>query len=381
MGEISAGKSKPTRVLHIVGSMVRGGSENWIMSLLRKADRSILEMDVCVMHSGKAAHNDEIIASGAKLMFCEPKPVFTFQRRLARIIQNGRYDVVHSHMWLFSGLVLKVAAQCNVPVRIAYCHTAGTKPSSLYRVLYYRYMKYLVKKHSTHRLGCASEAVEALFGKNWQSLKNCRVLYCSINVDAYEPGQISTLSKSDFGFADDAIVIGHIGEFRLAKNHTFFLDIAAELVKLEPRAHFFFAGDGKLREQMEEKAHKLSLSNHVVFAGVRDDVPQLLMHLFDVLLFPSFYEGMPLTLVEAAAAGLRTVCSDAITNEATDSLPEAFTRLALDSGTEEWAKVVNETIKKGRIPHANAYQRIKESHFSDDFSLRELSKIYGCNAP
>lgn len=117
----------------------------------------------------------------------------------------------------------------------------------------------------------------------------------------------------------------------------------------------------------------------VVFAGVRDDAPQLLMNLFDVLLFPSVYEGMPLTLVEAAAAGLRTVCSDVITREATDVLPEAFTRLSLELGPQQWAVKVLETLAKRKLPREYAYNQVKASHFSVYHSLRELEKIYGCS--
>jgi glycosyltransferase involved in cell wall biosynthesis len=369
---------RPCRGLHIIGGMVRGGAENWIMSLLRKANSDILEMDICTTTKEKQIHDDEVIALGRKLIRCELKPVFTFPKRLAQVIRDGDYDVIHSHLWLFSGLVLKAAHHCGVPVRIAYCHTTRSKPLSLYRSLYSWYMRCLIGKYATHRLGCASEAMVALFGDKWQNMKNARVLYCSIDVDLYHPDQLRRISKSDFGLADDAIVVGHIGDFRLAKNHTFFLDIAAELVKIQPRAHFFFAGAGELKQKMEEKAKRLGLGNRVIFAGVRDDVPQLLMYLFDVLLFPSVYEGMPLVLVEAASAGLRTVCSDAITPEATNVLPELFTRLSLDLPAKEWAVAVVDAIKKGPIPREYSYKRVKDSHFSVDYSLRELMSIYGC---
>jgi glycosyltransferase involved in cell wall biosynthesis len=129
---------------------------------------------------------------------------------------------------------------------------------------------------------------------------------------------------------------------------------------------------------MEEKAERLGLGSRIIFAGVRDDVPQLLMYLFDVLLFPSVYEGMPLVLVEAASAGLRTVCSDVITPEATNVLPELFMRLSLDLPAKEWAVAVVDAIKKGPIPREYSYKRVKDSHFSVDYSLRELMSIYGC---
>jgi len=176
----------------------------------------------------------------------------------------------------------------------------------------------------------------------------------------------------------DAEVIGSVGNLRRAKNHVFFLDIAAELVKIRPEAYFFIAGEGDLRPQLEAKAKSLAIENRVIFAGMRDDVPRLLMNVFDVLLFPSLYEGMPVTLVEAAAAGLPVVCSDNITTEATTVISELFTRLSLKSPAEVWAKAVDKSLTKGRIPHEKAYDIVKNSHFSVDYCLKELGKIYGC---
>ncbi len=372
-------RQKARKVLHFVGQMTPGGAENWLMKLLRKADRNVLQMDFCVAKPQKGLYEQEIEFLGSKIIHCPPSPILTHQRRLSRILRENHYDVVHAHSWLFSGVILKVAHQCNVPVRIAYCHTTGDEYRfTLYRRLYRWYMRHLIAQHATHRLGCASEAMVALFGNKWQTEDNCRVVYCSIDTESFHPERTASVAKSDFGIPPDSIVIGHVGSFRLAKNHVFLLDIAAEIIKRNKRAIFFLAGDGKLRGEMEEKAHRLGISDRIIFGGIREDVPQLMMNLFDVLLFPSVYEGMPLTLVEAAAVGLRVVCSDVITKEATDVLPEAFTRLSLDLEPEQWAEAVNNAINKGRMPHDYAYKCIKESHFSDEFSLRELMKVYGC---
>ena len=142
----------------------------------------------------------------------------------------------------------------------------------------------------------------------------------------------------------------------------------------------FLAGDGELRKDAEAKAGRLGVNDRVIFAGVRKDVPQLLMHLFDVLVFPSIYEGLPLTLFEAAVTGLRVVCSDVITREVSEPLPEAFTYLSLNLSAKQWAEKVNEVLAQGRIPLEYAYQKYKNSHFSVEQSLRELSVSYGCKS-
>jgi glycosyltransferase involved in cell wall biosynthesis len=372
---------RPRRVLHIIGSMTAGGAENWLMRLLRKADRNVLQMDFCVAKAEKGLYDDEILSLGSKIIHCPPRPFLLYQHRLAKIFRENQYDVVHSHGWLFSGVAVKVAHRCNIPVRIAYCHTTGDKYSpTLYRRLYAWLMKGMIMKHATHCLGCSSEAASALFGKGWQNIDKCGLLYTSIDVDEFRPGQKPSVTKAEFKIPLDAVVIGHVGNFRLAKNHTFVLDIASEIIKSNKRAFFFLAGDGQLRGEMETKAERLGISDRIIFAGIRKDVPQLMMYLFDVLLFPSIYEGMPLTMIEAAAAGLRVVCSDVITREASDVLPEAFTHLPLNLGAKQWAEKVMDVIKQGRISREYAYNEVKSSHFSIDYSLKKLYAIYGCQS-
>jgi glycosyltransferase involved in cell wall biosynthesis len=359
--------------------MSPGGIESWLMRLLRKADRNVLQMDFCVNEPQKGLYDEEIKSSGSKIILCELKPFLTYQHRLSLILSENEYDVVHSHGWLFSGIVLKVADQCNVPIRIAHSHTTGDKyPPTLYRKLYAWLMKRLIMKHSTHCLGCCSEAISALFGKEWNNIDKCGVVYYCFDDADFRPGQRPSTSNKDFGIPCDAVVIGHVGNFCLAKNHTFLLDIVAEIIKHQPKAWLFLAGDGELRKQTEVKAERLGISDRVIFAGTRMDVPQLMMHLFDVLLFPSIYEGLPLTLFEAATTGLRVVCSDVITLEVSQPLPEAFTYLPLSLSAEQWAQKVNQVLAQVRIPHEYAYQKYKNSHFSLEHSLHELNAYYVC---
>ena len=373
-------KCKPRRVLHFIGCMTPGGAENWLMKLLRKADSNILQMDFCVANPQKGLYEEEITSLGSKIIRCELKPFLTYQHRLSRILRENEYDVVHSHGWLFSGIILKVADNSNVPVRIAYSHTTRDQYQlTLYRKFYGRLMRRMIMKHATHCLGCCSEAASALFGKECKQIDKCGVLYTSVDVEAFRPSQKPSVTKADFGIPSDALVIGHVGIFRLAKNHTFLLEIAAEIIKRQPKAYIFLAGDGTLRPEAEAKAERLGISDRIIFAGNRNDVPQLMMHLFDVLLFPSIYEGMPLTMVEAVAAGLRVVCSDVISREASEVLPEAFTHLPLDLGAEQWAEKAMEIIEEGRISHEYAYNQVKNSHFSVDYSLKELCTVYGCD--
>jgi glycosyltransferase involved in cell wall biosynthesis len=336
-------------------------------------------MDFCVAKPEQDLHKKEIKSLGSKIIHCPIHPFLTFQHRLARIFIQNQYDVVHSHGWLFSGVAMKVAHRCKVPVRIAHSHTTSDKYSpTLYRKCYGILMRRLIMKHSTHCLGCGKAAAAALFGPKWRNIDKCGIVYYCFDDEKFRPGQKRSISKKDFGLSADAAVVGHVGNFRLAKNHTFLIDIAGEVVKRQRNVFFFFAGDGELRTEIEAKARRVGISDRIIFAGSRKDVPELMMDLFDVLVFPSIYEGLPLTLFEAATTGLRVVCSDVITREVSEPLPEAFTYLPLSLSAEQWAIKINEVLSQGRIPHEYAYQKYKDSHFSAERSLRELCLYYGC---
>ena len=120
--------------------------------------------------------------------------------------------------------------------------------------------------------------------------------------------------RKDFNI-EGKFVVGHIGRFSYQKNHNFLIDIFAEIRKKNSDAVLLLVGDGELKGQIQNKVNQLGLDNSVIFAGIRKDIPALLSAM-DVYVFPSFYEGMPNTVIEAQATGLPCVISDRITKEA-----------------------------------------------------------------
>lgn len=117
----------------------------------------------------------------------------------------------------------------------------------------------------------------------------------------------------------------------------YLLDIFNELQKSVPDSILLLIGKGELMEQVKTRVEELGIQDKVIFAGVRSDVPQLLSAM-DVFLFPSLYEGMPNTVVEAQATGLPCVISDTITREA--NITGLVTYLPLSASTAAWVEKV-----------------------------------------
>jgi hypothetical protein len=131
-------------------------------------------------------------------------------------------------------------------------------------------------------------------------------------------------------------VVGHVGRFEAQKNHTFLLRVAAEYLKRAPETIFLLVGDGPLRNDIEGEARKLGIAGQICFAGVRKDVPALMRGVMDVFVLPSLFEGLPLVLLEAQAAGLPCMLSDNIAEES-DVVPLLIHRESLASSAACWA--------------------------------------------
>lgn len=174
--------------------------------------------------------------------------------------------------------------------------------------------------------------------------RQVEVLNNAVDTTAFAPNAENRAAyRKALNLHDDTVVIGHIGRFFEPKNHTFLIDVFSELVKKSKNYHLVLVGDGELRKKTEEKVKALSLEGRVSFLGNRSDIPALLSA-FDLFLFPSLWEGLPLTLIEAQAAELPCFVSDTVTRAIDRS--NLMTYLPLNMGAEKWAETILSYEKK-----------------------------------
>jgi glycosyltransferase involved in cell wall biosynthesis len=152
------------------------------------------------------------------------------------------------------------------------------------------------------------------------------------------------------------------------------IDVVAEAARRRPCIRLLLVGDGPLRPAIEQRLSEAGLSRRVIFAGLRGDVPSLLQAM-DVFLFPSLWEGLPLTVLEAQAAGLPCVMSDVISEE-TDVVGGLTSRLALSDGAARWASEVLAAERRPACGRARALAEVENSSFNIRNSIQELYALY-----
>jgi glycosyltransferase involved in cell wall biosynthesis len=365
--------TQPVRVLHVVGRMHRGGVETWLMHVLRNTNRARYAFDFLVQTSEPADYDQEILSSGSRILRCERPQSPSYPLRLLRTFaQFGPYDVVHSHVHHFSGLILTIAAFAGVPIRIAHCHNSRlSAPLTLLRRIYLNVSKRLIRRFATSGLAVSNLAADSLFGRRWHEEPRWSVQHLGVDLSRFRQTVDPQHIRRDMGIPADAFVIAHIGRFDPQKNHAFLLDIAAAAMTARPNVWLLLIGEGRLKAETERKVRDLGIARQVVFAGARGDVPCILRSV-DAFAMPSLYEGLPLAAVEAQAAGLPVVLSDTITPEVIISA-EQCQMLSLSQSPTEWASAVF----RGRGQQADAaLAAVNKSSFGLDRTLDALCAEY-----
>jgi glycosyltransferase involved in cell wall biosynthesis len=373
-------KMKPLRILHVVGGMGRGGAEMWLMHMLRHMDRSRVHMDFLVHTEEPRAFDEEIRALGSKVLPCmHPRQPFDYAQNFRRIVrEHGPYDVVHSAVHHFSGYVLRLAAQCGIPGRIAHSHNTSSgmdRSERFARQLYCRVMERWVRQYATAGLACSSPAAVALFGEDWIADPRWKVHYPSTDLTLFGESTDRVARRAEFGIPVDAFVTGHVGRFDHQKNHRFLIEIANETLAKDANAWFLLIGDGPLRGEIEARAARSAYKSRIVFTGQRSDVPHLMLGVMNAFTLPSLHEGLPLVLVEAQAAGLPIIISDVITAEAGIVKP-LVTRLSLQQTAREWADEI--LARRTRVPvsRSEALAEIAASPFNVKRAVNDLEQTY-----
>ncbi|MCD6516234.1 MAG: glycosyltransferase [Candidatus Aminicenantes bacterium] len=373
------------KILHIVGKMQVGGVETWLMHVLRHIDRRKYQMDFVVHATEPGFYDEEIRNLGSRLYPClDYRHPFVYKKKLMQIFKEyGPFDIVHSHVFFYSGWVLRTAHQANIVGRIAHIHNDSPfllKSRGFRYRLYSKLMRYFIRRHANLGIGVSQFALESFFGPNWSLDKRWNVLYCGIDLSPfYKKDKDRANIRHALGLDSCDIVVGHVGRFSYndQKNHKFWIQIAREIHKRNPRIKFLLIGDGPLRKDIEEQVYRYKMKDKFIFAGIRSDVPDLMKGAMDVFLFPSKYEGLPLTIIEAQAAGLPIVMSDIITREV-DVVPELIKRVSLNASPGYWAEVVLDLLdnRKSMPSPDEALCRVEKSSFNINKSVEGLLDFY-----
>lgn len=350
------------------------------MHVMRRVDRADWQFDFWVQDLTERAYDAELRSRGASLLAGGPRrrPWQYAYRLRRRLMEYPRYDIVHSHLGPYNGVVMRVAAASCVPVRISHAH--NEYPAAEGTVLtrgFFALARSWDQRYSNIWLACAHRAGETLFGRGWERRDAAEVLYYGIDLNAFEHRQVSERddARRTLGIPPEAFVIGHVGRFETQKNHHFLVAVAKKLAEVSTVAHLVLVGDGPLRQSIANDLAKAGLSKRSSILGIRNDVASLMCDVFDGFVLPSFHEGLPMVLLESQAAGLRSLCSSNITREA-DVIPHLVHRLPLEAGPGQWATVLHEWEKAPSFRDMQALETVRASRFNVDRSVAHLLSLY-----
>lgn len=374
--------ARTLRVLHVTGSLRRGGVETWLRNATVRLPRERYQCDFCTYVFSGGAYAADLERYGCALHFVprgsSPLALCRFSRGFRRLLREGHYDVVHCHGLLLVGFLLLLARSEGVPVRIGHSHNTDRKTGGVLAMAINRFglalNRPLARAFSTHGLGCSAEAAAALFGEHWRDKSRYSIIHCGIDLDRFEAEAVRAPWRETLGIQPGAKVIGHVSNFSVAKNPLFLVEVAASVFRCRQDVALLLVGDGALRPSAEQKCAELGIGSRVIFAGVSSHVPDLMRSAMDVFVMPSFYEGLPLVLLEAQAAGLPCLASDFVSREAS-VVDGAVQFLPLAAGAEAWGNAVLSLLEAApRQPHCLAV--MKDSDFNIAVSARRLADLY-----
>ncbi len=299
------------RVLHVFGQMNRGGAEIRTLELMPRMRELGVRFDFCTLMDAPGELDSRIRELGGEVIPCPMgNNRFAFAHRFAALLRSRKYDVVHSHVHLTSGWILRVADHCGVPGRVLHFRsTSDGGGQSLVRRLYRGLMRRLADRHANAVLAVSEAAMEYGWDAGWRDDPRMRVIYNGVDLEQFRPvpgGRAGVLAE--LGLGEESRLVLQVGRFVEAKGHRELLPALPGLIERCPEAHLLFAGYGERRLEIERGVSELGLTGHVHFLGVRDDVPRLLQAC-DVSILPSLWEGLPGVVLESIAAQTPVVAS------------------------------------------------------------------------
>jgi len=361
---------KPIRVLQVVTTMERAGLETMLMNYYRHIDHDIVQFDFLRHRDGSHAYDEEIRALGGKIYTVpsfNPLNTNGYKNELDKFFaEHNEYRIVHSHLDCLSSVPLKYAKKYGVPVRIAHSHVSKMTFDLKYPIrMFYRAR---IPNVATDLFACSKEAGKWMYG-----MHPFRVIPNAIDCRAFFYNEtVATHLREEHGLVGK-FVVAHVGRFDAVKNHSFLLDVFRDIVNIYDNCVLLLAGIGPTMDEIKLKAKNYGINDKVRFVGSISNVPDLLT-VADVFVFPSLYEGLGISLIEAQAAGLPCYASKGCVPE-DSNVTGRVTFLSLESGAKSWASEVLKARFVSPVRN-NAAAKLIASGFDITVEAHALQEYY-----
>lgn len=310
------------KILQVVGNLRIGGAETVAINILRFIDKGRYEVHYLVYGDEISYFEKEVVEIGGKVIHVPYESnIYRYKEMLYKLNNTyGPYSIIHSHMMFHNGIVLYAAKKIGIPGRISHSHSTNdgaVKDNFLQRIVrrvYVNISRNLIVRNSTSYIGCGQAAGNFLYGRKLFERKGV-IVRNGIDIKKYAFNQsVRQILRNKYQLLDDVRVFGCIGHFDTVKNHKFIINVFDDVCKCGENFRLFLLGDGKLRPDIEAMVQTKHLSEKVIFTGNVTNVHEWLQAM-DYLLMPSLYEGVPLTLIEAQASGLKCLVSSNVSQE------------------------------------------------------------------
>ena len=363
------------RILHLISSSGLFGAERVMLVLCKALTKKSFHPIVGVIKNKKNPHTeigDEAESSGLSTVIFPCNGQFDLKLifKIRKFIKKHKIDIVHSHG--YKSNLFGLLASYRMVSTITTNHNWLTNH---WRLKIYCLLDSIWMRKFDQIVAVSEKIKEEMLNKKIPGNK-ISVIDNGIDLDRFQEISSADSIKKEFAIAEEDIVIGSIGNLGYEKGQVYLLQAAKEIIAKNDKVKFLIVGDGILRKELENKAIEYGLTNHIIFTGIRKDIPQLLS-LMNIFVLPSIREGLPMVLLEALAS--RTPVIATKVGAVPKLISNNLTGILIDPGDiSAIALAIDALIKnadKAKRLAENGYKRV-EKEFSSEAMCDRYIKLY-----
>lgn len=335
------------RILNILPRLKRGGSQAMIMNIYRCIDRSKIQFDFLIFTKDHDDYYDEIVSLGGKVYSFEKFNSVNYFRIIKKwryfLDEHSEYRIIYNHVYTTASIYIPDAKKRGIKTIV---HSHSTSNGNGAKSVIKKILQFPLRYRADYLLACSSEAGEWLYGKKAINKSNYKIIPNAIPLKEYKfnknyRDEIRKLYKIENKF-----VIGHVGGFEKPKNHKFIINVFERIANVDSDCVLLLVGDGTYEKEIKQISLDLGIYDKIIFAGLQTNIAKYLCAM-DYFLFPSLWEGLPVSVVEAQANGLHCLLSDVITKDV--CLTNNVEYMSLNEKIDNWVSQILHNKNHKRI--------------------------------